>query len=368
MNASKTISSQAASVVADWNRAYPVGTAVICALEPEQVRRTRSEALTLFGTRPAVYLQGLDGYFDLRELRRAPQGSTATPSPEPRSGIAVMFPGQGAQFRGMGRGLFEAYPDLADQASDILGYSIERLCLEDPDDLLSQTQYTQPALYVVGALGWRALCDEGAPASQAELLMGHSLGEFNALLAARAFDFETGLRLVQKRGELMAASRNGGLAAVLGVSIEQVRQFLTEHGFDGIDLSSQNSPTQIVLAGPVDELARTVAALSQNAIRAIPLKVSAAFHSRYMIDAQEEFSRFLAGFDFATPCRTVVSNATAKPYASDDIRTLLAAQIASPVRWMDSIQFAIDKGLTQFIEVGSSILGPMVSEIRGGAA
>jgi trans-AT polyketide synthase/acyltransferase/oxidoreductase domain-containing protein len=368
MNASKTISSQAASAVADWNRAHPVGTAVISALEPEQVRRTRSEALTLFGTRPAVYLQGLDGYFDLRELRRAPQGSTATSSPEPRSGIAVMFPGQGAQFRGMGRGLFEAYPDLADQASDILGYSIKRLCLEDPDDLLSQTQYTQPALYVVGALGWRALCDEGAPASQAELLMGHSLGEFNALLAARAFDFETGLRLVQKRGELMAASRSGGLAAVLGVRIEQVCQFLAEQGFEGIDLSSHNSPTQIVLAGPVDELARTVAALSQNAIRAIPLKVSAAFHSRYMIDAQEEFSRFLAGFDFAAPCRTVVSNATAKPYAPDNVGTLLVAQIASPVRWMDSIQFAIDNGLTQFIEVGSSILVPMVSEIRGGAA
>lgn len=210
MNVSKSLLSQAASAVADWNRANPVGTPVICSLEPQQVRRTRSEALTLFGMRPAVYLQGFEGYFDLRELQCAPQGSTATSSVEARSGIAVMFPGQGAQFRGMGRGLFEAYPDLADRASEILGYSIKTLCLEDPDDLLSQTQYTQPALYVVGALGWRALCDEGVPASQAELLMGHSLGEFNALLAARVFDFETGLRLVQKRGELMAASSSGG--------------------------------------------------------------------------------------------------------------------------------------------------------------
>src|SRR5881397_1216148 len=149
--------------------------------------------------------------------------------------IAFVFPGQGSQKRGMGQGLFDDVPQYAavEKAVDaILGYSMRRLCLEDPENRLKETQFTQPSLYVVNALHYYKAAREG---TQPAYLAGHSLGEYNALLAAGVFDFLTGLRLVKKRGELMSQARNGGMAAVIGLDADRIAKVIQENGLAGID-------------------------------------------------------------------------------------------------------------------------------------
>ena len=138
--------------------------------------------------------------------------------------LAYLFPGQGSQKKGMGLSLFEHYPELVKEADAILGYSIEDLCLNDPDDLLKQTQYTQPALYVVNALSYLERIKEDG--KEPDYVAGHSLGEYDALFAAGVFDFATGLKLAKRRGELMAEARNGGMAAVIGMKENEIRKVI----------------------------------------------------------------------------------------------------------------------------------------------
>lgn len=222
----------------------------------------------------------------------------------------LLFTGQGAQYRGMGKGLWEAYPQLTDAASNLLGYSLPELCLDDPQHRLHLTQYTQPALYVVHALHYTRWQEEGG---RAQAAAGHSLGEYAALFAAGSFDFETGLRLVKKRGELMSEASNGAMAAVLGMRTDALRSLLQEQGMDRIDLANLNSPTQTVIAGPVDAINAAEKLLSARHIQCIVLNVSAAFHSRYMRAAQQAFGAFLQGFAFKDPRMPVIANATARP-------------------------------------------------------
>jgi malonyl CoA-acyl carrier protein transacylase len=264
----------------------------------------------------------------------------------------------------MGGELFEAYPELIAAADDILGFSIERLCLEDPDGVLASTRFTQPALYVTGALAWRALCDRGDPAAAAGVLMGHSLGEYNALHAAGVFDFETGLRLVKARGELMAATGNGAMAAVLGASLDRVREIVAAEGLAAVDVSSVNTPTQTVLAGTPEDISRAVQAFGAQGLRAVALKVSGAFHSRYMAGARDRFAKVLSEVAFAAPKRTVIANATGLPHVPNEIASALAVQLTSPVQWLDGVRYALRSGSTKFVELGGTILNSMVSEIR----
>lgn len=366
--------------ISAWNSRYPVGTAVRSDLYPDGVYRTRTEAITLFDQKAIIYLENFNGYFDLAEVRPVEQAMgadaltpgadamNAPPAANETAGprIAVMFPGQGAQKKGMGRDLFSLYPELVRRADEILGYSIERLCLEDPDKQLDLTQYTQPALYVVGALGHMQRSAQDPRIAEARCYLGHSLGEYNALLAAGVFDFEIGLRLVVRRGQLMAEAGGGAMAAVVRVDVERIRQVLAEQGLDEIDLANYNTPSQTVISGPAETTAKAVEALGAAGILAVPLKVSAAFHSRYMRDAQERFGAFLRDFEFAAPRRPVIANATAAPYATHAIRETLAAQIASPVRWTDSVRQVQAGGDVEFVEIGSNILTKMVSEIRAG--
>jgi len=191
----------------EWNRAHPIGTKV-SVKGYEEPKITRVPALILFNQKAVIYLEGHNGYFDLDDVTPwEPRGEKAAAAANTRPDTAVlegtcfMFPGQGSQAKGMGQDLFDAYPELTRNASDLLGYSIKDLCLKNPDGLLDRTDYTQPALFVVNALSWlRERERSGTPA----YFVGHSLGEYNALFAAEVFDFETGLRLVQKRGSLMA--------------------------------------------------------------------------------------------------------------------------------------------------------------------
>jgi trans-AT polyketide synthase/acyltransferase/oxidoreductase domain-containing protein len=278
---------------------------------------------------------------------------------------AVLFPGQGAQFRGMGKDLFARYRALTETASEILGYSIEKLCTEDPEGKLRLTPYTQPALYVVNALGYYKRRDDGLP--RPDFLAGHSLGEYNALLAAEVFDFETGLRLVQRRGELMGAARNGGMAAVIGMDEERLATLLREHGLGSIDLANFNTLSQIVIAGPNDAIQQAHKLLTAHGANCIVLNVSAAFHSRYMREARQSFEGFLQGFGLRPPRVPVIANVAARPYRGDDVAGMLARQIDSPVRWADSVRYLMGAGCTQYTEVGGTVLTRMVEDLRKNA-
>lgn len=194
--------------------------------------------------------------------------------------FAILFPGQGSQFRGMGADVFGHYPGITRFACDLLGYDLPARCRDNQDDVLSRTECTQPALFTVNALhAFERERREGRPA---DCYLGHSLGEYNALLAAGVFDFETGLRIVQKRGELMAAASGGGMTAVMNTPAERLLEVLGADGVEGVEVAAHNTDTQIVIAGADGALRAAHASLRARGIRFAPLRVGAAFHSRAM--------------------------------------------------------------------------------------
>jgi malonyl CoA-acyl carrier protein transacylase len=275
--------------------------------------------------------------------------------------LAYVFPGQGSQRRGMGQGLFDEVREFADNEREIdrwLGYSIRKLCLEDPDNRLRQTRYTQPSVYIVNALHYFKAIAQGERPS---VVAGHSLGEYNALLAAGAFDLLTGLRLVQKRGELMSVARNGGMAAIIGLEAPRIRPLLDAHGLSGLDVANYNSPAETVISGPVHEIERA-GPIFQNAGAQlyVPLPVSAAFHSRYMCDAGTAFASFLEAFSFGELKIPVISNVAGRPYplgaSTMAIKTLLVRQMTESVLWTQSVRYLIDIGVTTFREIGPGMV------------
>lgn len=314
----------------------------------------RLEALAAALTKPAA----------VAPARKPPhsRGRHATESPAMK---AVLFPGQGSQLKGMGKEVFALFPEQVEQASDILGYSLKDLCLEDAQGLLSQTQYTQPALYAVNALLY--MQQQSQFAAQPDFLAGHSLGEYNALFAAGVFSFETGLQLVRKRGQLMGAASGGGMTAVLGVAASEVRAMLDEGGLAQVEIANLNTPTQTVIAGDKPALKAAAELFDRHKLRYVPLNVSAAFHSRFMQAAQAQFAQFLQSFPLAAPKIPVIANATARPYAADRVAETLARQIASPVQWVDSIRYLMGRGEMEFQEIGASVLSRMVAEIKAKA-
>lgn len=278
---------------------------------------------------------------------------------------ACLFPGQGSQSKGMGAALFGRFPDWAAEADRVLGYSIQELCVDDPRGELAFTGFTQPALYVVNAMTYRARIEDGRPAPG--FAAGHSLGEYNALQAAGAFAFATGLRMVQRRGQLMGRVHGGGMSAVIGLEPSAIEAILagSEAG-RRLDVANFNSFEQTVIAGPKEDLTAVQASLVAAGARAcMPLNVSAPFHSRYMREAQDEFTAFLAGFDFQAPAFPVIANATGQPYDGAQVRDTLARQIGSSVRWLDSMTWLLRQGVTEFEEVGpGKVLGKLIAQIQ----
>ena len=279
-------------------------------------------------------------------------------------GMVFMFPGQGSQSLGMGAEFFERYPGLVAEAEAILAYSIKKLCLENPDGMLNRTDYTQPALYIVDVMSYLAKIDDGESAP--DFVIGHSLGEYAALYAAGAFDFATGLKLVQKRGALMNEATGGGMAAILGMDGDAVSAALSELGVDSIDVANFNSPGQTVISGLKPDIEAFAPRLKEKgAKRVVILPVSGAFHSRYMKPAAEEFEAFLAEVGFGhlkVPC---IANCSARPYTDDSIASNLVKQIYSSVRWIDTVKGLREQGADTFVEVGpGTVLSGLVRQIK----
>jgi malonyl CoA-acyl carrier protein transacylase len=277
---------------------------------------------------------------------------------------ACIYPGQGSQTVGMGAKLFEQYPETVEMADNILGYSIRELCLKDPENKLAFTQYTQPAIYVVNALHHLAYVEE--PTTRApDFLMGHSLGEYNALLAAGVIDFSTGLKLVKHRGEIMGTANGGAMAAIMGITLDVVTETLEENQFKSIDVANINTQTQTVIAGLPDDINRALPVFEKKGAKTIPLNVSAAFHSRQMESAAREFSLILENFQFRAPRIPVISNVTAKPHQAHSIRQLLSTQLRHQVRWLDSVRFLERQNVDTFTEVGAGrVLTRMLKKIH----
>jgi malonyl CoA-acyl carrier protein transacylase len=273
-----------------------------------------------------------------------------------------MFPGQGSQTKGMGIELYSLFSEQIKQADEILGYSLKDLCLDDPHNQLNNTEYTQPALYIIEALSFLALnLEEPKP----QFLIGHSLGEYAALFAAGAFDFLTGLKLVQKRGALMAKVCDGGMLAVINLTEERIKELLQSNGLETIDFANFNSPKQIVLSGPAEDIAKANEVLAKEALMCVPLKVSGAFHSRYMKQAAHEFAQFISQYTFSPLQIPVIANVTADLYDENKIKDYLVKQITEPVRWTQIIRFLKEKGETVFVEVGpGNVLTRLVAQVN----
>lgn len=268
---------------------------------------------------------------------------------------AYVFPGQGAQFSGMGRDLFEASSKARErfsQADEILGFSISKIMFEGSDEDLKQTSVTQPAIFLHSVILAELLGEQFQP----DMVAGHSLGEFSALVAAGAIQFEDGLRLVSERAQAMQAACDttpSTMAAVLGLEDDVVEKICSDT--DGIVVAANyNCPGQLVISGEFKAVEEACAALTEaGARRALMLPVGGAFHSPLMEPARERLAQAIAATALRAPKCPIVQNVSAMPESDPErIKANLIAQLTAPVRWTQSMHRMIQMGATEAIEVG----------------
>ena len=277
------------------------------------------------------------------------------------NGFAVLFPGQGSQEVGMGRELAEAESAAARVfalANEIVGYDLARLCFEGPREALDDTATTQPALFATSLACFEAFLERGGDPVP-HLAAGHSVGEYAALVAAGALDFEDGLRLVEERGRAMKAagdSRPGGMAAILGLEDAAIERIVQETDPDGDSLAvaNYNSPGQVVISGAKDEVDRASALASERgATRVVPLAVSVAAHSPLMEGALDSLRLAIEETTLTPAAIPVIGNITGEAILeAEEIREELAAQLTHSVQWTWTVERILQEGVRTFVEIG----------------
>ena len=272
-------------------------------------------------------------------------------------GVAWLFPGQGSQVVGMGRELAERYPSAArafEEANDALAFDLRKLCWEGPQSELDRTINTQPALLTASVAALRAAEEAVGGLKEPAVAMGHSLGEFSALVAAGALALADAVVLVRRRGELMQeADPSGGMLAVIGLDADAIAKAIAP---SGLVVANDNAPGQVVISGPKDGFDRATAALKEaGAKRVIPLRASAAFHSPAMRPVGPELAKAIAVTRFSALRYPVVANVDAQVHEhAADFPSLLEKQVWSPVQWVASMRRAQGEGATAFVEFGPS--------------
>ncbi len=268
--------------------------------------------------------------------------------------VGIIFPGQGSQYVGMGKELYETSPHarrVFETAEESLGFDIARLCFSGPKENLDSTENCQPALLTVSIACWETL-KNSAPNLNVKMTAGHSLGEFSSLVAAKSITFENAVSLVRKRGVLMTNSAKenpGGMVAVIGLEKGEVEQICG----DSSAVANLNCPGQIVISGRVDALDEITPGIKQAGGKAIPLPVSGAFHSSLMGTAAEIFAGEVKKVSISAPRMPVISNVSACLLTTPEaVAESITRQITSPVRWEESIRRMIAEGVDTFIEVG----------------
>ncbi|MBN1269777.1 MAG: ACP S-malonyltransferase [Kiritimatiellae bacterium] len=289
------------------------------------------------------------------------------------SARAILFPGQGAQCVGMGKDLAEAFPEcraLFEQANDVLGFDLARLCFEGPEDVLTQSDNAQPAIFVTSMACYRAFRMQ-KPEEQFRAAAGLSSGEWTALHTAGVISYEDTLRVLQARGRAMqeACRQNPGtMLSVIGLDRQKLSEISAEAG---VEIANLNSPEQTVLSGRVEGIARAEELAKQaGAKRAIRLNVAGAFHSALMQPAAMKLADFLSGVTLSAPSLPVVANVTALPHESPTaIRKRMIEQVTSSVRWVESIQWMGADGINAYLECGPGrVLSGLVKRIDKQAA
>ena len=271
---------------------------------------------------------------------------------------AFIFPGQGAQYKGMGKDLYDNYEvsrHVFEVADSVLGRKISTICFEGSEDELKQTINTQPAIVTTSIAILEVLKSELNITP--DYTAGHSLGEYCAMYASGVMTLEDTIKAIQKRAELMGSVKGGSMAAVLNASEEQLKAGLEEgRKYGYVDIANYNSPAQVVITGDEEAVSKAGEYMLANGVRkVVPLPVSGAFHSKYMEEAGAEFSEFIKDFPLKDAKIPVITNVDAEPTINaEDFRAKMPRQIYSSVHWTQTIERLISEGVDTFIEIGPS--------------
>jgi len=285
---------------------------------------------------------------------------------------AHVFPGQGSQSVGMGLDLYQNYDSakaVFEQADKALGFSLSRLCFEGPEEELTQTVNSQPAIVTVSFACFEAARSLNGALPPAAFVAGHSLGEYTALAAAGVLDFATTVYLARERGRLMHEAGQitpGGMAAIIGLDEAPLAEVCQQ---TGTTIANLNCPGQIVISGAKDELSQAVELVKgRGAHRAIPLQVSGAFHTPLMQPAVDGMAEIMATLNFNNPTVPIVGNTTAKPLTTAEaVKEELLNQLCNCIQWQRSVEYMVNDGVSAFIEIGpGKVLAGLIKRIDRG--
>lgn len=270
--------------------------------------------------------------------------------------VAFLFSGQGAQSVGMGKDLYYYYSEsktIFNNANDILGWDLKKLCFEDPEGLISQTRYTQPALFVASVAAFEAAKANGITP---DFVAGFSLGEYAALFASGALTFEQALTLVEKRAiymDLASEKVDGKMAAILGLSIEKVEELCKQEESGIVEVANDNCPGQVVISGEAKAVENVCDMAKENgAKRALLLNVSGPFHTMLLEEAAKQMEKEVELLEIVEPIIPIIGNVEARPMNAEEIRKNIPLQIKSRVRFRESIEYLINQDVDQFVEIG----------------